>query len=51
MLVSVHVDDQLIACSDRPALNAFKQLLNARFECTDNGPINYFLEFNVMCVR
>jgi hypothetical protein len=48
MLVSVHVDDQLIACNDRPALNAFKKRLNAHFECTDNGLINYFLKFNVV---
>jgi len=48
MLVSGHVDHQLIACNDRPALNAFKKWLNAQFECTDNGPVNYFLGFNVI---
>jgi hypothetical protein len=48
MLVSLHIDDQLIACNDRPASNAFKKQLNAQFECTDNGPINYYLGINVI---
>jgi len=48
IMVSVHVDDQLIASNSRQELNAFKKRLNARFECTDNGPVNYFLGFNVI---
>ena len=48
IMVSVHVDDQLIASDSRPELDAFKKRLNARFECTDNGPVNYFLGFNVV---
>jgi hypothetical protein len=31
-----------------PALDAFKKRLNAQFKCTDNGPVNYFLRFNVI---
>jgi hypothetical protein len=48
MLVSIHDDDQLIACNDRSALNALKERLNAQFECTDNGPVNPLLGFNVI---
>jgi hypothetical protein len=48
IMVSVHVDDQLIASDSRQELDAFKKRLNARFECTDNGPVNYFLGFNVI---
>jgi hypothetical protein len=48
ILVSVHVDDQLIACNERPALDLFKKRLNAQFECTDNGAVNYFLGSNVI---
>jgi hypothetical protein len=48
MLVSIHDDDQLIACNDRSALNALKERLNAQFECTDNGPVNPLLRFNVI---
>jgi len=47
LLLSVHVDDQLVASNSRIALDKFKNDLNARFECTDNGPVNYFLGFNV----
>lgn len=46
--LSVHVDDQLIASDSRTELDAFKRRLNERFPCTDNGPVNYFLGFNVI---
>jgi hypothetical protein len=47
LLVSIHVDDQLIACNSRSELDTFKSKLNKRFECSDGGPVNYFLGFNV----
>jgi hypothetical protein len=47
IMLSIHVDDQLIASDSRPALDQFKSELNAKFECTDYGPVNYFLGFNV----
>lgn len=47
MMLTVHVDDQLIASNDESALLDFKARLNAEFGCTDHGPVNYFLGFNV----
>ena len=47
LLLSVHVDDQLVASNSRSVLTKFKEDLNERFECTDNGPVNYLLGFNV----
>jgi hypothetical protein len=47
LLLSVHVDDQLISCSSLEELIEFKRLLNERFECTDSGPASYFLGFNI----
>jgi hypothetical protein len=47
LILSVHVDDQLIACNSRAALDEFKGKLNKRFECSDGGPVAYFLGFNV----
>lgn len=40
-------DDQLIACDSRIELDAFKKLLNDKFECSDGGPVNYFLGINI----
>jgi hypothetical protein len=39
IMLSIHVDDQLIACNNRSALDKFKYLLNAQFECADSGPV------------
>lgn len=47
LLLSIHVDDQLIACNSREELDIFKKLLNDRFECSDGGPVNYFLGINI----
>ena len=47
IMLSVHVDDQLIASNDRTALDKFKKELNDRFECSDSGEANYFLGFNI----
>ena len=47
LMLSVHVDDQLIACNNRKYLDAFKITLNAEFECKDSGPVSYFLGFNI----
>lgn len=48
IMLTIHVDDQLIAGNDRKAMDEFKKRLNQRFECTDHGPVNYFLGFNVI---
>lgn len=48
MMLTVHVDDQLIASNDESALKSFKTALNNTFGCTDHGPVNYFLGFNVI---
>ena len=47
LLLSLHVDDQLIACTSRSMLDEFKRTLNKEFECSDGGPVKYFLGFNV----
>ncbi len=47
LMLSVHGDDQLIACNSRSALDAFKHTLNNKFECSDSGPAGYFLGFNI----
>ncbi|KAE8542770.1 hypothetical protein D1P53_000832 [Cryptococcus gattii VGV] len=46
-MLSVHVDDQLIACNSRKTLDEFKQKLNSKFECSDSGPAGYFLGVNI----
>jgi hypothetical protein len=48
LMITLHVDDQLIACNDRPMLDQFKTRLNAAFKCTDHGPVKFFLGFNVV---
>ncbi|EIW72356.1 hypothetical protein TREMEDRAFT_26101, partial [Tremella mesenterica DSM 1558] len=47
LMLSVHVDDQLIACNNRTMLDNFKAALNSEFECSDSGPVGYFLGFNI----
>jgi hypothetical protein len=47
IMLSIHVENQLIACNNRVALDKFKQQLNAQFECADSGCVGYFLEFDV----
>jgi hypothetical protein len=47
LMLSVHVDDQLIACNDQKVLNDFKRALNNKFECSNSGPADYFLGFNI----
>jgi hypothetical protein len=47
ILISIHVDDQLIASNNRPELDKFKKQLNSEFECSDSGPASYFLGFNI----
>ena len=44
--MSIHVDNQLIACNSRLELDDFKAKLNSRF-CSNGGPVNYFLGFDV----
>ncbi len=47
LMLSVHVDDQLIACNSRSALDAFKHTLNNKFECSDSGPAGYFASTSI----
>ena len=47
-MLSVHVDDQLIACSSRWLLDDFKHRLDAAFENSDSGAANYFLGFDIL---
>lgn len=47
LLLSVHVDDQLIACNNRAELDEFKTKLNNKFECSDGGPAGYFLGISI----
>ena len=47
IMMSLHVDDQMLISSSRPHLDQFKRDLNAAFETTDNGPISFFLAFHV----
>lgn len=47
IMLSIHVDDQLIAGNFRPALDEFKLQLNAQIECPYSGPVNDFLGLNV----
>jgi hypothetical protein len=47
IIISIYVDDQLLASTSRTALDAFKRELNDNFECTDHGAVGYFLGFNV----
>ena len=47
IMLSIHVDDQLIASNSRPALDQFKAELNAQFECQDSGAAGHFLGFNI----
>ncbi len=47
IMLTVHVDDQLIASNNRKALDLFKSELNHKFECSDSGAAGYFLGFNI----
>ena len=47
IILTVHVDDQLIASTNRAALNEFKRQLNHQFECKDMGPAKHFLGFDI----
>lgn len=47
MMISLHVDDQAIASTSRPALDDFKQRLNKRFECKDGGELSFFLQISI----
>lgn len=47
LMLLVHVDNQLIASNDLRELEDFKKQLNLKFECSDSGPVGYFLGFNI----
>lgn len=48
IMITMHVDDQLIAGNNRKKLDHFKKTLNEAFECTDHGAVKYFLGFNII---
>lgn len=48
LMLTVHVDDQLICCNNKDSLAQFKAELHKQFECKDLGPANYFLGFNII---
>jgi hypothetical protein len=47
IILTVHVDDQLITSNNRAALDKFKLQLNSEFECKDMGPAQHFLGFDI----
>ena len=46
-MISIHVDDMLVAGNDRAKLDNLKAKLHAELECKDLGPVTYFLGINV----
>lgn len=46
-MISIHVDDLLIAGNDRTKLNELKRKLNDELECKDQGQVSYFLGINI----
>eukprot|EP00961_Rhodomonas_salina_P133878 1801435-Rhodomonas_salina.2 len=49
--VSAHIDDLLIACADKGALELFKRDLLKRFDCTDKGEVVQYLGCEVIFDR
>ena len=47
IMLSLHVDDSLVAGNNRVELDIFKNQLNEIFELKDCGPASYFLGFNI----
>jgi len=43
LLITAHIDDFILACSDRDALDAFRTKLLARFDCTYEGAVHTYL--------
>jgi hypothetical protein len=46
-ILTVHVNDQLIASNNCAALDKFKLQPNSEFECKDIGPVQHFLGFDI----
>jgi hypothetical protein len=46
-MISIHVDDLLVAGNDRVKLDKLKAKLHAELECKDQGPVSYFLGINI----
>jgi hypothetical protein len=46
-MISIHVDDLLIAGNNRRGLDILKGKLHAELECKDQGPVAYFLGINI----
>ena len=46
-MISIHVDDLLIAGNDRTKLDELKTKIHNELECKDQGPVGYFLGINV----
>jgi hypothetical protein len=47
IILTVHVDDQLIASNNCAAFDTFKLQLDSEFECKDMGPAQHLLEFDI----
>ena len=43
LIVSAHIDDCLMACSDRDVLERFKKKFLSCFDGTDEGPVTQYL--------
>nr|ADE10054.1 rve superfamily protein [Tremella fuciformis] len=46
-MISVHVDDMLIAGNDRSTIDEIKRRIDKELECKDQGPVSYFLGINI----
>jgi hypothetical protein len=47
LMISIHVDDLLVAGNSRKELDILKAKLHAELECKDQGPVDYFLGVNI----
>lgn len=46
-MISIHVDDLLVAGNCRAELDRLKEALHEELECTDQGEVSYFLGINI----
>ena len=48
ILLGAHIDDFVLACTDRPTLDAFRIRLLEAFECTYKGPLEHYFGCEVV---
>jgi len=46
-LLGAHIDDFVIACTNRPVLDAFQKCLLEAFKGTCEGPLEHYLVFEI----